>query len=147
MRNLSVALLAFASGSLALPVAAGVDRIPNLNVAQSCRAAQEIAGEDKNLTYKGCMQDEMAAQKQLAAKWSRFKAEDRRNCVEQGVAPLPSYVELLTCLEMYDQASALYRPTEKDAPTQIETTPLGMPESVPPASALPSETLEPPKSR
>jgi hypothetical protein len=147
MRNLSVAMLALAGCSLAVPVSAGIERVPKLNVAQSCREAQEIAGEDKNLTYKGCMQDEMAAQKQLAAKWSRFKAEDRRNCVEGGAAPLPSYVEILTCLEMYDQASTLYRPADKYAPTQIETAPLGLPESVPPASSLPSETMPPLNSR
>jgi hypothetical protein len=138
MRNLFVALSSLAGLAVISPAFAASDRVsrldkvPKLNVAESCREAQAIAGEDKNLTYKGCMQDETEARQQLAKKWSSFKLEDRRNCVEGGAAPLPSYVEILTCLEMYDQASTLYRPTDQYTPNQAE--------SVLPATQLPSAT-------
>jgi hypothetical protein len=109
MKVRSVLVAAVASlGYSAFALAAG-DKVPKLDVAESCREAQAIAGEDKNLTYKGCMHDEKNAQAQLVQRWTKFKAVDRQNCLAQGVAPLPSYVEILTCLEMYDEASVLYR--------------------------------------
>lgn len=133
MRCLSGALRWSASIAFVLPAFAATNSVPKLDVAQSCREAQAIAGEDNGLTYKGCMQDETDAQKQLAQKWSKFKAEDRRNCLGQGVAPLPSYVEILTCLEMYDQASTLYRPADQPSATRAETVPNALPSTVLPA--------------
>jgi hypothetical protein len=93
--------------------------VPKLDVAQSCREAQAIGGDDKNLAYKGCMQDEKDALDQLAQKWSHFKAEDRRNCIEQGASPMPSYVEILTCLEMFDGASTFNRPAPAALPAPV----------------------------
>jgi hypothetical protein len=109
MRLRSALGSAIASIALATSALAAGDKVPKLDVAQSCREAQAIAGEDKDLTYKGCMHDERNAEAQLAQRWSKFKAVDRQNCLAQGVAPLPSYVEILTCLEMYDDANTLYR--------------------------------------
>lgn len=133
MESRLVALKWIAGFTLIFPAWAATDKVPKLDVAQSCREAQAIAGEDQNLTYKGCMQDEEEAQKQLALKWSKFKLTDRRNCIAQGAAPLPSYVEILTCLEMYDQASTLYRPPERSTATPVE--PAAPPS--PPAPPLP----------
>jgi hypothetical protein len=97
---------------LAQPVLAKAkpDGVPVFNVAPSCLQAREYAGFNRNLTYQGCMKDENDARAELARKWAHFKAADRRDCVAQGAAPMPSYVEILTCLEMSDQAGALYNP-------------------------------------
>ena len=46
------------------------------------------------------MQDEMRAKADLAKRWSQFKGKDKQDCVEQSRNPSPSYVEVLTCLEM-----------------------------------------------
>jgi hypothetical protein len=64
------------------------------------------------------MKDENDARAELARKWAHFKPGDRRDCVAQGAAPVPSYVELLTCLEMSEEAEALYKPdgTRRDKP-------------------------------
>jgi len=35
---------------------------------------------------------------------------DRRDCVAQGATPMPSYVELLTCLEMSADVEAIDSP-------------------------------------
>jgi hypothetical protein len=129
MRARSVVATAIASFVLPASLAAASDKVPKLDVAQSCREAQAIAGEDKNLTYQGCMHDETNAEAQLAKKWSKFKAVDRQNCLAQGVAPLPSYVEILTCLEMYDDASMLYR--------------AGAGTAIPPVEAPATSTLPP----
>lgn len=75
--------------------------VPELNVKGSCADAQKFStGDDKKTAYNGCMQDEKNAKDQLAKRWSSFKPKDRSNCVEQSRNPSPSYVEVLTCLEM-----------------------------------------------
>ena len=51
------------------------------------------------LTY-----DLSAAKAELAKRWGTFRTKDRQDCVEQGITPSPSYVEVLTCLEMNTDA-------------------------------------------
>jgi hypothetical protein len=124
MLRLSAAPIWLALFALASPVSALTESVPKLDVAQSCHAAQAFSGEDNNLAYKGCMQDEQDALKQLRQKWSSFKAEDRQTCLAQGLSPMPSYVEILTCIEMYDSASILYKPgpsTITPAPAQANS--------------------------
>ncbi len=75
--------------------------VPNLDVKGSCTDAQKFStGDDKSTAFKGCLQDEMNAKSELGRRWSSFKPKDRTNCVEQARFPSPSYVEVLTCLEM-----------------------------------------------
>ena len=76
--------------------------VPPLNVRQSCADAEKfsISGSDKNSAFKGCMQDEMSAKDSLNKGWSKFKPKDRKLCLEEAGDPSPSYVEMLTCLEM-----------------------------------------------
>jgi hypothetical protein len=79
--------------------------VPYLDVKSSCIDAQKFsATDDKNTAYKGCMQDETNAKDELVKRWSSFKPKDRTNCVEQARFPSPSYVEVLTCLEMTGDA-------------------------------------------
>jgi hypothetical protein len=118
MQNFAAGLIWIAL--LALPdlASAKPDGVPRFDVARSCNEAQAYTGDDKNLAYRGCMKDENEARAELARKWAHFKPGDRKDCVEQGAAPVPSYVELLTCLEMSDEAEALYKPdgTRRDKP-------------------------------
>ena len=81
--------------------------VPHFDIEHTCRAARSYAGLDKEVAYKGCLKDEADAREQLAQKWTSFKAADRSDCVLQGAAPIPSYVELLTCLEMSAEVGAL----------------------------------------
>ena len=80
--------------------------LPELDVKSSCMDAQKFStGNDKsNSAFKGCMQDETNAKNDLAKRWSSFNTKDRQNCVEQSRNPSPSYVEVLTCLEMGSDA-------------------------------------------
>ena len=105
--RLAAILLSALALHFAGPACADQDQVPNFDVAKSCREAQDIGGDAERLAYKGCMQDENEARKQLVQNWSRFKTADRRNCVAQGAFPMPSYVEILTCIEMYDGGSVL----------------------------------------
>jgi len=76
--------------------------VPELDIKGSCSDAQKFSSgsDNKNSAYKGCMQDEMNAKSELAKRWSSFNGKDRQNCVDQSRQPSPSYVEVLTCLEM-----------------------------------------------
>jgi hypothetical protein len=77
--------------------------IPNFDVKGSCHDAQKfgIQGQDKDIGYKGCIQDEQNAKDELKQRWSKFTQQNKQICVDQARAPSPSYVEVLTCLEMY----------------------------------------------
>ena len=73
--------------------------VPRFPVDVSCHAAQQFSsGNSKEKDYDGCMRDEARAKQELTQRWSSFKPSDKKQCVEEG--PDPSYVEMLTCLEM-----------------------------------------------
>jgi hypothetical protein len=133
---------------LALPdlASAKPDGVPRFDVARSCEDALAYTGDDKNLGYRGCMKDENDARAQLVQKWAHFKPGDRKDCVAQGAAPVPSYVEILTCLEMSEEADALYKPdgSHRDKPLggavqgksgQDQATPSSAAPASPPESA------------
>lgn len=98
--QLPFASMALAAGLL-LPIA---DRPPTLDVEPSCRG-----GMSSGLTIRrdidACMKGERAARDQLAKNWNTFSSADKIRCVEMTqMGGPPSYVEVLTCVEMADQA-------------------------------------------
>jgi hypothetical protein len=99
--NLFVLLALFVPAALA-----EANPVPDLDVAKSCREARDFGMNDTRQTFKSCMLDEQEAKQQLVQKWSQFKPAARRSCVPD--APAPSYVEMLTCLEMNQQTLMPY---------------------------------------
>jgi hypothetical protein len=99
------ALLALAFGS---PLFIAVADVPAYDVSPACRAAVTVMPG----SFEACMKDEQAARAQLAATWDRFAGPQRDNCVQtENTGGSPSYVELLTCLQMAQDAKSL--PTNK----------------------------------
>jgi hypothetical protein len=96
------ALLALAVGSTAFVMVADV---PAYDVAPSCRAAVTVMPG----SFEACMNDERTARATLAASWDRFSGPQRDSCVqtENNTGGPPSYVELLTCLQMAQDAKSL----------------------------------------
>jgi hypothetical protein len=92
------------ASQLALPVA---DRAPQFNIEPTCRGADSAspaAGSQKNI----CQEKEKQARDDLNRQWANFPGADRGRCVESTSAGgIPSYVELLTCLEMAKHARDL----------------------------------------
>jgi hypothetical protein len=91
--------------SLGLPaVAAFADSPPKLDVTASCNAAARgaiSAGRDN----ESCLSDERAAQDVLTKGWSEFNAADKTQCIGNvKTGGPPSYVELLSCLEVMRDA-------------------------------------------
>lgn len=130
---------------------ARAEDVPRFDIAHTCTEARAFAGDDKDLAYRGCLKDENDARAELKRKWSHFKLQDRRDCVEQGAAPMPSYVEILTCLEMTDEARTLYnpdgtarvRPKSQNANPALSGPPPALPsdDSLNPALSAPPSTL------
>ena len=96
------ALLALAFGS---PLVIEVADVPVYDVAPSCRAAVNVMPG----TFDACMKDEQRARAQLAATWDQFAGPTRDTCVqtESNTGGPPSYVELLTCMQMTQDAKRL----------------------------------------
>ena len=82
------------------------DHPPQLDVQTSCNA---VASRGMNgRTSEACMNEENSAQSTLRDKWAQFNPSQRSRCtgLVQTGGP-PSYVELLTCLEMAEQAQKI----------------------------------------
>jgi hypothetical protein len=78
--------------------------VPKLDVQATCRRAQPLSGEKS--AYQSCMNDESEAKKELAKKWSTFKRGAQATCLQETkIGGAPSYVELITCLELDKQAA------------------------------------------
>ncbi|MGO9135974.1 MAG: hypothetical protein ACLP8A_18280 [Methylovirgula sp.] len=90
---------------LAIPMHADAraEKVPQLAVESSCHAAEAYGLTDPQQTYKSCMADEAQAKSELEKNWSHYKSVTRRDCIAAGAVPSPSYVELLTCIEMTEE--------------------------------------------
>jgi hypothetical protein len=74
--------------------------LPRYDIERTCRAA--LSAMTGILTdTKACSGDEQTARETLLKTWHNFAAAERTRCAETArLSPEPSYVELLTCLEM-----------------------------------------------
>jgi hypothetical protein len=78
------------------------DRMPQLNYEPSCRAAMyATTGTNSTRTEGACLSDEKAAKAKLGQEWRQFSASQKGHCIRLlNAGGSPSYVELLTCVEM-----------------------------------------------
>jgi len=98
--------LALASAAL-VAIAARADGPPTLDVTPSC-AASVTSGSSGKRTQEACLTSEHSAFAQLRAQWPQYSSGAKSKCVgmaTHGIAQ--SYVELLTCLDILKEASAL----------------------------------------
>lgn len=81
-------------------VVAVADKVPKFDIARNCKLdVAATAGLTVDQSLKDCLRDEQKARQQLAGQWSKFPAASRASCVG-GEDIAPSYVSLLTCLQM-----------------------------------------------
>ncbi|MER2265446.1 hypothetical protein [Methylobacterium oxalidis] len=74
--------------------------LPRYDLEATCRAAPTLQGSPAN-TDRNCLRDEAQARAQLGQQWTGFDARRRDECVQEaGLGGSPSYVALLTCLQM-----------------------------------------------
>jgi hypothetical protein len=83
------------------------ERIPQLDTDQTCHAAAAAAAA-VNSNEDVCKRDERDARGKLEQEWGQFTAAQQERCVSLSkLGGFPSYVELLTCLEMAAAAKKL----------------------------------------
>jgi hypothetical protein len=83
------------------------DQVPALNVEPTCQGTETTAagfGRGPDV----CRRAELEARDKLAKQWADFPAPDRRRCIQLAtMTNIPSYVQVLTCLEMAREARTL----------------------------------------
>ncbi|MGA9081499.1 MAG: hypothetical protein WB390_03500 [Pseudolabrys sp.] len=88
-------------------VVLAADTVPRFDVERNCRpaaAAGILPGRDSS----ACQRDENDARSKLEQDWTQYTAAQRNQCAGfAGLDRAPSYVELLTCLEIAKQAKEL----------------------------------------
>jgi hypothetical protein len=84
-------------------IAVTPDKVPAFDIAHTCQT------EGNSVVAPGrCTQDEGKARDQVQTEWSQFAAADKATCTKTtSTDGTPSYVELLTCLEMARDAKKL----------------------------------------
>jgi len=86
-----------------LPFTHVADSVPKFDIAKECRSE----GGDMAAVER-CAVDEAKARDELQPQWGQFNSRDKATCIEEtAVDGTPSYVELLTCLEMAKDARKL----------------------------------------
>jgi len=106
--------------------------LPRLDVKATCRRAQPLSSGMRS-AYQSCLDDEVGAQKELSHKWFSFKAAARTTCTQETqIGGAPSFVELVTCLEL-DQQAAQAR-VENSKPLDLPGAPTAKASQHPPSS-------------
>jgi hypothetical protein len=85
------------AGAPGAPIAQNTD-IPRFDIDRSCRTDPAT----------GCRQDEMQARDQFEQRWAQFSRANRIHCAAPAAeTDPPSYVRLLTCMQMTRDAEKL----------------------------------------
>jgi hypothetical protein len=98
MKILALTILPLALFSMPAAFAAS-DGVPTFNVQPSCRAAADASKVNNRL--QACLDSEKKAREQIVNQWTQFTPAVRSECLRASqVGGMPTYTELITCLEM-----------------------------------------------
>jgi hypothetical protein len=96
------------------------DAVPKFDISPSCRAAARAAVSNTR-DAAACERDEQTARESLEQEWSQFSPAQRVTCVRlSSLGGSPSYVELLTCLEIAKAAREIPAGARMDTGDTIE---------------------------
>jgi hypothetical protein len=91
------------------------DPVPKIDIGRSCRSAGAAAGAATR-DRTACERDENNARATLEKEWSQFTPSDQARCARLvTLGGGPSYVELLTCLELAKGANELPAADQMDS--------------------------------
>jgi hypothetical protein len=72
--------------------------LPKFDLQKTCGVASQNGTEG---TARGCMASEQDARRELERRWTSFKPDSRSRCAQETqIGGSPSYVEVLTCVEL-----------------------------------------------
>jgi hypothetical protein len=99
------------------------DPVPKFDTGPSCRSAGAAAVMATRDTA-ACDRDKINARATLEKEWSQFPPSDQVRCARLvTLGGGPSYVELLTCLELAKQVKELPAADQKDNGGTVEKSP------------------------
>ena len=126
------------------------DEIPTLDVRPVCHGIAKqstdpgVGKKGQTETFRRCVESEHVVREQLKNVWAGFSTADKQHCVVLAkTAGLPSYTELITCLEMVRDVRALR--SAAAPPSAVDTTTPTSSSSMPSAESVsqPTPTKEP----
>ncbi len=95
---------------------ASAQQLPRFDIETICRDAPALTAEDRD-PVQGCMRDEANAERQLQAIWSGTAVASRETCArETQVGGSPSYVDMLTCVQMQEGTASTTPPYRRRQP-------------------------------
>ena len=111
---------ALAAAAAVFVTAAYAAEVPTFDVGPTCRP---IGGEKAfQIDTDRCFKTEKEARGQLVREWADFPAPDRTLCTQTAaMAGVPSYVALITCLEMKRDVAKL--PADRGLRTRPSSLP------------------------
>lgn len=121
---------------------ASASSVPKLDIEATCRRAQPLSAGEKS-AYQSCMNDETEARKELVKTWTTFKPGAQATCLEETkIGGAPSYVELITCLQLDKQAAEAARENQKELkmPSSKPEPPSGEPGTAPKGKPKPKSS-------
>lgn len=83
------------------------DMVPNIDLKKTCSDAATVSGASTQDDINSCLTDERHAHDELVKQWAQYPGTAKGRCVRASSDYLPSYVELLTCVEMGRDAKGL----------------------------------------
>jgi hypothetical protein len=85
-----------------MPAHARVGGPPHFDIRAVCTLERNAgSGPVSRASYRGCLANERAARRTLTMRWRAFAGNERRVCrAESEIGGAPSYVALLTCLQL-----------------------------------------------
>jgi hypothetical protein len=94
------------ASALSLLVIAAGEPLPSINPEPACRSVAVRAKPIGDIEV--CMRKEQAVRDELVKRWGEFSASDKAVCIPLATAGgIPTYTELLTCLEIRRDARLL----------------------------------------
>ena len=91
------------------------DKVPEFDVGPTCKAAAATNVRAVNNDDTACKRDESQARDKLGDTWVQFTPGQKAQCVRLStLGGSPSYVELLTCLELNKAAAELPHESKAD---------------------------------
>ena len=103
LRTSVLAAVLLSAGTLA----AAAQTVPHLDVRPTCNNIDGSVGPTQR-TPADCYKAEDAAKAELVKVWDQFPGPDRSLCTDTArMGGIPSYVQLLTCLELRRDARRL----------------------------------------
>src|SRR5664280_2601182 len=104
---------------LSSQIVLAADPVPKFDSEPSCRSADATGVMGRNEAT--CESDENNARATLEKEWSQFTPSDQASCVRLvTLGGGPSYVELLTCLEMANQVKEIPGGDQLDSGKPVE---------------------------